>query len=166
MQKSSFHRIVIAVLFFCSFLSVNVSQAVLFAQDKVILFENGIRIYDSSVIFVPYSDRCNGGICSIGQQFYPATLYKTNINNPLTAADFDKQHPYKGGLDSKAANEWYTKVEADYVKYLQENTSRSATFNPGPSDGGIGGTLPGSRDVSWDNGTIGTSRAHASFYSN
>ena len=120
MKKLLFYVFIITVLFFVSFLFPDVSKAVyIYSTDRVFLYENGKRINDDNAIFLvsykKHSERCESGLCFIDQQFYPVTIYRTKNNDTLTYAEYR---------------------EENYLKYLEENSYYSVSFNPGPSGGG------------------------------
>ncbi len=141
MKKSLLYISIITILFFASLIFPNISKAVYFATDNVYLYENGKRIYDNSAIFLvsykSHSERCKNGLCLIGQQFYPVTIYRTKNNNTLTFPEFSSQHPYQGDkYDGPAKDRWNAQNTENYLKYLGENSCYSVAFDPGPSEGG------------------------------
>ena len=133
---------IITILFFVSLVFPNISKAVYFATDNVYLYENEKRIHDNSAIFLvsykSHSERCKDGLCLIGQQFYPVTIYRAKNNDTLTFPEFSSQHPYQGDkYDGPAKDRWNAQNTENYLKYLGENSYYSVSFNPGPSEGGV-----------------------------
>ena len=150
---------VVVTLFFCSFIFFNISKSTYYAEDSVYLYEYGKRMHDNSVIFVTdrsyaYSKRCKNGLCSIGQQYIPVTMYKTKNDNVLTFFEFESQHPkdyYDGEILDR--NMWDSE---NYLEYLKQNSDYSISFSPCPSEGGEGCGSPGC----WG-GRIGNERSYA-----
>ncbi len=105
-------KLILLSIFFITALSITEKvQSVSFASDIVHVYENGKQITDNSVIWKAdygYTELCKNGVCSIGQQFYPVTIYKTSQSN-LTEGDIE--------FDMKIA------------------TVLQTTFNPGQSIG-------------------------------
>ena len=130
------------LIFLFLFLIPCISKGVLFGKDSVYLYENGKRIDDDAAIFESYlvnSTRCKNGLCLIGQQFYPVTIYRTENDNTLTYHEFSSQHPYEGNrYDGKAKRTWNAQNTENYLKYLEENSNYFISFDPGPSEGGEG----------------------------
>lgn len=120
-------------------------SAVVFASDTVYLYKSGKKISDNAIYLASYkswSDRCQNGLCTIGQQFYPVIVYLPKNGGLLTEPEFDSQNPYTGpeyGPEAgKAKDIWNAANTSSYLKYLDENSSSSISFNPGPSSGSEG----------------------------
>jgi hypothetical protein len=149
MKKIFLFTITVIIIFASLLLSPRTSDAVYFASDNVSIHENGKRINDDSVIFVAsyktHSERCAGGVCLIGQQFYPVTIHKAKNNSTLlTFAEFSSQNPYQGDkYDGSAKGRWHDQNKESYLSYLDKNSDYSTTFDPGPSEGGEGCGYPG-----------------------
>lgn len=149
MKKTLLYSSILIILFISFLVSPNISEAVYFASDSISIYENGKKINNDSVIFVAsyksYSEKCAGGLCSIGQQFYPVTIHKAKDNSALlTYAEFSSQHPYQGDkYDGPAKDRWSAQNKESYLNYLDENSNYSISFNPVPSEGGKGCGYPG-----------------------
>lgn len=129
------------VFLFCFSIFPIISKSVYYAEDSVYIYEYGKRIYDNSFIFVTdgsysYSKRCGNGLCLVGQQYIPVTIYKTKNNNTLTFFEFESQHPkdyYSGEPIDRNMRD-----SENYLEYLKQNSYYSASFDPGSSEGGEG----------------------------
>jgi hypothetical protein len=148
------------VIFPCLIFPNQSVKAVTIAGDNVYLYESGKEITSDAIYLVSYkswSDRCHSGLCSIGQQFYPVTIYLPKSEKLLTEPEFSSQYPYSGpeyGSEAgKAKDEWSAKNTSNYLEYLDKNSRTSVAFNPGPSQGGEGCGYPGCMG-----GRIGNSR--------
>ena len=149
----------IFLVLFYFFIFSSTSKSVGYAEDSVYLYEYGKRMYDNSVIFVTnrsyaYSKKCENGLCLIGQQYIPVTIYKTKSSNVLTFFEFESQHPkdyYDGEILDR--NIWDSE---NYLEYLKQNSDYFISFDPGPSEGGEGCGSPGC----WG-GRIGDDRFYA-----
>jgi hypothetical protein len=100
---------------------------VYFATNKIVLYENGKRIKDSSVL----NDRghqapvCKNGICKIGQQYDSVTFYRTNVSNILNYDEWLKNNT--GG---------FSDYENIYLKRLKDAALYSTTISLPPPGGG------------------------------
>jgi hypothetical protein len=125
------------------------SDAVYIASDSVTIFEDGDRLTDDSVIFVAnygtHSEKCNRGICEVGQQFYPIRVYKSKEGSTLlNFSEFSSQNPFNGDdNDGTAKDNWNNDIKQGYLNYLDENSIYSTSFNPGLSEGVTGCGYPG-----------------------
>ena len=125
------------------------SYAVYIASDSVTIYENGNRLTDDSVIFVAnygtHSEKCNRGICTVGQQFYPIRVYRSKDGSTLlNYSEFSSQNPFNGDEnDGTAKDIWNNENKERYLSYLAENSIYSTSFNPGVSEGGTGCGYPG-----------------------
>jgi hypothetical protein len=138
-------------------------HAVLPASDTVQISVNGERVSDNSVVFVvaggSSSQVCNKGSCSIGQQFYPVTLYKFASGTPKTLYQFtDSLSGRPNSSDLAAYEAWNISAQQQYVDYLESNAAYSLAYNPGPSEGGKGCGDVGDLCLG---GTVGTDRTLA-----
>jgi len=141
MKKTFLFISIIAILFFVSLISLNLSRAVYYATDSIYLYENGKRVNDDSIIFLAsyksHSEKCKNGLCLISQSLYPVTIYRTRNDDTFTYSEFSSQNPYQGDkYDGVAKDEWNSQKTENYLKYLGENSYHSISFNPGPSEGG------------------------------
>ena len=149
MKKNFLFTFSALIIFISLLLSPSISKAVYFASDNVSIYENGKKINNDSVLFIAsyktYSERCTGGVCSIGQQFYPVTIHKAKNNSTLlTYAEFSSRNPYQGDkYDGAAKDRWNNQNKESYLSYLDENSDYSTSFDPGPSEGGEGCGYPG-----------------------
>ena len=132
------------------FILPHVTKAIYFASDTVYLHNSGKKITDDAIYVVNYkswSDRCQNGVCSIGQQFYPVTIYLPKEIKLLTQPEFDSQYSYlepvPGSKTEINKDEQNNTNTNNYLRYLEENSSASTTFNPGPSTVGDGCKSPG-----------------------
>lgn len=134
------NKIILFVTLIVFIFSPKITNAVYFATDTVYLYQDNNRVQDNALFvasYGTYSELCTNGICKIGQQFYPATIYVPKENELLSYKDFISMSPYKGGdNDGSAKDLWNKENEQKYGTYLQENSRTSVIFNPGPSDGG------------------------------
>lgn len=118
------------------------AMAVVFSSDNVYLYTSGKRVNTDAIYLVSYkswSDICKKGVCIVGQQFYPITIYLPKNNSLMTQPEFQKtQVPYVGpkyGPEAgRAKDEWANMIKTNYLKYLEENGISSEPFNPGPSN--------------------------------
>ncbi len=139
MKKKLFFTIIFLVLI-SLFLPKNSLNAFAFPEDKVLVYENDKAIETNSVVFVSlqsiHSKLCENGVCNIAQNFYPVKIFKfENIKDVLTYAEFQFNHPYKGGkYDGSAKYEWMEENKKNYLDYLNKNTKYSTSFNPNISD--------------------------------
>ncbi len=120
--------IFISLLLFIPF----VTYAVYFASDTVTLAENSKKITDDKTLWAAdygYGGICPNGVCDIGQQFYPVTIYR------LKTIDIQKFGEFQEPPDSKQGVEFH--------KYLKENSFYSMVFSPPASEGGEGCGSPG-----------------------
>lgn len=100
--------IVSIFLSFHFFLFAFQTAAVYFASQKVILYEGGKRITDSSVFHDKgnQAPACKKGICYIGQQYEVVTFYKTDEENVLNYDEWiDNWYLTHEGCEGFATNE-------------------------------------------------------------
>jgi len=98
------------------FLFSNKAYSVYFATDKIILYENGKRIENSSVLHDADNGRpvCKNGICFVGQQFRDVIFYKTNENNLFNYDEWIDNSHMTNGQDGYQAYLKNIKVKAIY----------------------------------------------------
>lgn len=132
---------VLLLLIFTFILFPKLAYAVVFEHDTVYLFENGKKITDSSVIW--NSEICFSGVCDIGQQHEPVTLYKTSETNLLPFEQWKTQYyqEHEGCEGYLTYGAEINKLWSDYIKSpeykeLYEAASKEAIAKkvkgPGP----------------------------------
>lgn len=137
------------VIFVAMFLFPRQSYAVYIASDSITIYEDGNRLTDDSVIFVAsygtHSEKCNRGICNVGQQFYPIRVFKSKDGSTLlNFSEYSSQNPFEGDEnDGPSKDVWNNNIKEGYLSYLVENSIYSTSFNPGLSEGGTGCGYPG-----------------------
>ncbi|MBI3589060.1 MAG: hypothetical protein HY093_01445 [Candidatus Liptonbacteria bacterium] len=98
----------------------SVAKAVYFASDKILLYENGKKITDSSVIvsYDIYTEICKNGTFELGQQFSRnLTLYKTNESNLMDYggwSEYDKNNVLTGSICSQNSINEVAKVVYEF----------------------------------------------------
>ncbi len=121
--------------------------AVYFARDTVTLFENGNRVSDDLTLWAAdygYGGLCMGGVCDIGQQFYPVTIYRLKSEKVQGFGEFQRTHDSKQGVE--------------FHRYIKENSYYQTTLQPPKSEGGegcgykgcIGGRIGDDRTIDLD----------------
>jgi len=113
--------------------------AVYFAVDSVTLLENGNKINDELTLWAAdygYGDLCPNGICNIGQQFYPVTIYRLKTLTIQSFGQFKETPGSKQGIE--------------FHKYLKENSYYQTTLQPPKSEGGGEGRIGNYRAIDFD----------------
>ncbi len=125
------------ILMLTSLFVPRIAYGVFFASDKVYVYENGKRIRNNSVIwqtsYKTYFEICTDGICNIGQQFYPVTIYKTTEPNLLPEEQWKTKYyqdhiECEGYISHKAEIEklWFEYLKTSEYKVLEENAKNEA----------------------------------------
>ncbi len=131
-------KLIILLIFFSILIFVSKKAfSVYFATNKIILYEDGKRVTDSSVIYGEYSydPVCKNGICNIGQQYSTVTFYKTKNTNNFNKEDFTSNwyltHPgcemyeTKKTQISAALEEWGNSTK---FKAFQDRVNKASTI--------------------------------------
>ncbi len=131
------------LLFFTIFLfatlnTYNVASAVALNSYKIYLFENGIRVKDSSVIYGEYNydPVCRNGVCNISSAYSTVTFYKTSNANNFNYGDWiDNWYLTRKGCEGfvtqkteirDAMEEWRNSEEVEEIQKKVDATPDSA----------------------------------------
>lgn len=128
------------------------ASAVYFAENTILLYENGKRVDDSSVFHSRNNSFpvCKNGVCKVGQQYETVTFYKTGQNNLLNWDEWVGTHKGCEGFEKKRIgksaeeiNPECNKISSDdywkaYMDGIKNAVLYAVTVKLPPPEGGEG----------------------------
>lgn len=122
-NMNKFKLLVFPFLIFLFLAFTSYSYGVYFATNKMILYEFGRRIKDSSVIHNRSSQTpvCKKGICEVGQQYDSVTFYKTSETNVLNYDEWiDSWYSTHEGCEDFATKKEEIRKALEEWRYSEE----------------------------------------------
>ena len=130
MKKTYNFLLSIIFVFLGIIIPLSYVKSVYFASDTVLIYYKNQIAEDISVLSVSKNTekRCIKGVCSIGQQYYPVTVYmaKTDIILPTM-----EQYRFRNSLEEQGLS--HKEEREIYIKYLEGVSEYSVSFDPGSS---------------------------------